>query len=113
MLKELLRDFLIALSCLLRDAHLVILLVVLQTLEELLELRLRAGLIDEVLQVNLVLAHVLVVRVEEDLRDLVAEVVEVIFLEKVLEVEQLLWGVELLRVAQFLEAEARVRRWLE
>ena len=78
-----------------------------------LELRLRARLIDEILQVDLVLAHALVVRVEEDLWDFETEVVEVILLEKVLEVEELLWGAEGLRVTQFLEAEAGVRRRLE
>lgn len=100
-------------SCLLRDTHLVILFVVLKALEELLKLRLRARLIDEILQIDLVLAHALVVRIEEDLWDLETEIVEVVLLEKVLEVEELLWRVEELRVSQFLEAEAGVGRRLE
>jgi hypothetical protein len=79
----------------------------------LLELRLRARLIDEILQVDLVLAHALVVWIEEDLWDFETEVVEVILLEKVLKVEELLRGAEGLRVTQFLEAEAGVRRRLE
>ena len=78
-----------------------------------LELRLRARLIDEILQVDLALAHALVVRVEEDLWDFETEVVKVILLEKVLEVEELLRGTEWLRITQFLEAEAGVRRRLE
>lgn len=86
---------------------------VLKALEELLKLRLRARLIDEILQIDLVLAHALVVRIEEDLWDLETEIVEVVLLEKVLEVEELLWRVEELRVSQFLEAEAGVGRRLE
>ena len=86
---------------------------ILESLEELLELRLRACLINEVLQVDLILAHVLVVWIEEYLGNLEPEFIEVIFLKKVLEMEQLLRGSKVLGVAQLLESEASVRRRLE
>ena len=86
---------------------------ILESLEELLELRLRACLINEVLQVDLILAHVLVVWIEEYLGNLEPEFIEVIFLKKVLEMEQLLGGCKVLGVTQLLESEASVRRRLE
>lgn len=70
----------ISLSSLLSDAHLIFIDILLKTLEELLQLRFSACLVNQILQVYFILAHIFVVRVEEHLGNLKSEIVKGILL---------------------------------